>query len=415
VRAPDRAQLDGLARSRFGSGEPRWLRSRALSAGNGLFESEQIERGRSYHRPLYLAAVAGIALDLGLLALLSFSVLGDHLYASTERLPWWARCLVFSLCVLALSVALPLPIAFWASYLHEHAWALSTQSLGGWLLDRLKGLALTLLFGASALLGLVAAARAWPAAWPLIVATAAAFVVLTLSFIAPVLLEPLFSRFTPLADRELADSLQGLAARAGVPVGQILVADASRRTRKLNAYVSGLGRTRRLVLFDTLLGEASREEVELVVAHELGHRRAWHVAKATLLGLLGAAAFVTAFWALLPVPALRSALGVTGAGDPRIVPFVLLLGSLFSLTSSPLSAGLSRHWERQADAFSLELTRDLATFESTHRRLALVNVADLAPPRLFYLAWFSHPTPSERIAGARALQPAAGRTFGRRR
>ncbi len=379
-----------------------------VSAGNGLFDSEQIERGRSYHRPLYVAAVAGIALDLGLLALLSFTVLGDRLYASTGGGPWWAHCLLFSLCVLALTAALRLPIAFWAGYLHEHAWRLSTQSLGSWSLDRVKGLALTLLFGTGALFGLVAAARAWPHTWPLIVATAAAFVVLTVSFIAPVALEPLFSRFTPLADRELAVSLQTLAARAGVPVRQILVADASRRTRKLNAYVSGLGRTRRIVLFDTLLGEADRQEVQLVVAHELGHRRARHVAKATLLGMLGAAVFVAALWALLRLPALRSALGVTGAGDPRVVPFVLLLGSLFGLASSPFGASLSRHWERQADAFSLELTQDLATFESTHRRLALMNIADLVPPRLFYLAWFSHPTPSERIAAARALQQAAG-------
>jgi STE24 endopeptidase len=352
--------------------------------------------------------VAGIALDLGLLALLSFTVPGDHLYAITSGWPWWARGLAFSLCVLALRAALRLPIAFWAGYLHERAWALSTQLLGSWSRDRAKGLALTLLFGTSALLGLIAAARVWPLAWPLIVATAAAFLVLVLSFIGPVLLEPLFSRFTPLADRELARSLQTLAARAGVPVRQILVADASRRTRKLNAYVSGLGRTRRLVLFDTLLAQANRQEVELVVAHELGHRRARHVAKATLLGMLAAAVFVIAFWAVLRLPALRSALGVTGAGDPRIVPFVLLLGSLFSLASSPFGAGLSRHWERQADAFSLELTHDLETFESTHRRLALVNVADLAPPRLFYLAWFSHPAPSERIAAARALQQAAG-------
>jgi Zn-dependent protease with chaperone function len=378
-----------------------------LSAGTGLFDREQIERGRSYHRPLYVAGVAEIALDLGLLALLSFSVLGDHLYASTDGLPWWARCLVFSLCVLALTAALRLPIAFWAGYLHEHAWALSTQSLGSWSLERAKGLALTLVFSTSALLGLVAAARVWPLVWPLIVAAAAAFVVLTLSFIAPVLLEPLFSRFTPLADQELADSLQTLAVRAGVPVRQILVADASRRTNKLNAYVSGLGRTRRLVLFDTLLGETTRQEVQLVVAHELGHRRARHVAKATLLRMLSAAAFVTALWALLRVPAIRSALEVTGADDPRIVPFVLLFGSLFGLASSPLGAWLSRHWERQADAFSLALTHDLATFESTHRRLALANVADLAPPRFFYLLWFSHPTPPERIAAARALRQAA--------
>jgi STE24 endopeptidase len=348
--------------------------------------------------------VAGLALDLGLLALLSFTVLGDRLYAITDGWPWWARCLAFSLGVLTLTAALRLPLAFWTGYLHEHAWALSTQSLGDWSLDRLKALAVTLLLGVSALLGLIAAGRAWPLAWPLIVATAAAFVVLLLSFIGPVLLEPLFSRFTPLADRALAVSLQTLATRAGVPVRRVLVADASRRTHKLNAYVSGLGRTRRLVLFDTLLEEATKQEVELVVAHELGHRRARHVVKATLLGMLGAAVFVACLWAVLRLPALRSVLGITGAGDPRVVPFVLLLGSLFSLASSPLGAGLSRHWERQADAFSLELTRDPATFESTHRRLALANIADLVPPRIFYLAWFSHPTPPERIAAARALR-----------
>ena len=381
-----------------------------LPSGNGIFDREQIERARSYHRPLYVAAVAEIALDLGLLALLSFTVLGDHLYASTGGGPWWAHCLAFSICVLALTLALRLPIAFWAGYLHEHAWALSTQSLASWSLDRAKALAISLLLGTSALLALVAAARAWPAAWPLIVAAAAAFFVLTLSFIAPVLLEPLFSRFAPLADRELSKSLETLAARAGVPVSRILVADASRRTSKLNAYVSGLGRTRRLVLFDTLLGEADGREVELVVAHELGHRRARHVVKATLLGMVSAALFVACLWALLRVPALRSALGVSGASDPRIVPFVLLLGSFFGLASSPFGAWLSRRWERQADAFSLDLTHDLATFESTHRRLALTNIADLAPPRFVYFLWFSHPTPPERIAAARALLHAATAT-----
>jgi STE24 endopeptidase len=376
-----------------------------LAAGNGLFDRQQIERGRSYHRPLYIAAVVEVVLDLGLLSLLSFTALGDRLYTSTDGLPWWAHCVVFSLLVLALTAALRLPIAFWAGYLHEHAWGLSTQSLAGWSRDRLKGLTLTLLFGTSALLGLVAAARIWPAAWPLIVATAAAFLVLAVSFVSPVVLEPLFSHFTPLEDRELAGSLQRLAARAGVPVSRILVADASRRTSKLNAYVSGLGRTRRLVLFDTLLAEASRREVQLVVAHELGHRRARHVAKATLLGMLAAALFVVTLWALLRSSALRSALGVAGAGDPRVVPVVLLLATILGLLASPLGSSISRRWERQADAFSLELTCDPAIFESTHRRLALTNVADLDPPRLFYFAWFSHPTPPERIAAARVLQP----------
>jgi Zn-dependent protease with chaperone function len=180
----------------------------------------------------------------------------------------------------------------------------------------------------------VAAARVWPSAWPVVVATLAACVVLALTIVGPPVLEPLFSRFGPLADSALAASLTALAARAGVEVQEILVAQASRKTRKLNAYVSGLGRTRRLV------------------------------------------------------------------------PFVLLLASALGLLASPLGAALSRRWEREADAFSLRLTGDPATFEATHRRLAPANLADLDPPRLAYLTWFSHPTPPERIAGARAVEEA---------
>ena len=254
------------------------------------------------------------------------------------------------------------------------------------------------------MLGIAAAAHAWPALWPAIVAAAAAAFVLILSFVAPVILEPLFSRFTSLTDLELAGSLRSLADRAGLPVQRILVADASRRTRKLNAYVSGLGRTRRIVLFDTLLADASGREAELVVAHELGHRRAHHLAKSTLLGMLGAAAFVIVAWGLLRWPALRQSIGAASPADPRMVPFLLLLASVLGLLASPLGAALSRRWERQADVFSLELTRDLETFESTHRRLALSNLADLDPPRLLYLAWFSHPTPPERITAAQAIR-----------
>jgi STE24 endopeptidase len=227
------------------------------------------------------------------------------------------------------------------------------------------------------------------------------------SFVAPVILEPLFSRFTPLADPALAARLQALALRAGVPVPRILVADANRRTRKLNAYVSGLGRTRRIVIFDTLIAAASPQEAELVVAHELGHRRAHHAAKLTALGMTGAAAFVIALWAFLRWPALRATIDATGPEDPRIMPLAFLLGSALSLLTSPLAAALSRRWERQADAFSLELTHSLETFERAHRRLALSNLADLAPPRLAYLAWFSHPTPPERIRAAHAHRPPA--------
>jgi len=191
--------------------------------------------------------------------------------------------------------------------------------------------------------------------------------------------------------------------RAGVPVHDVLVADASRRTRKQNAYVSGFGRTRRLVLFDTLLSDGDPDEVRLILAHELGHRRAGHIVKGTMLGVAGTCLVVVLLWAALQWQALLDALDVSGPGDPRVVPFVLLFGTAVQLLGLPAGAAVSRRWERQADRFAVELTSEPGIFERMMRRLALANLADLDPPRLVYLLRFSHPTPPERIAAARRL------------
>jgi len=253
-------------------------------------------------------------------------------------------------------------------------------------------------FGLVLLLGSV---RAWPGAWPAVAALGAAAFVLVLSLAAPLLFERLFNRFWPLPDAELAADLRELSRRARVPVRTILVSDASRRTRKHNAYVSGLGPTRRLVLFDTLLEDAPRGELRGVVAHELGHRRHRHVAAGTVMGMAGAAAAVLVLWGVLSWDRLLSAAGAQGPGDPRVVPLILLVLYLLELGSLPFGTWVSRRWECTADRFALELTGDGKALEEMHRRLALANLADLDPPRLLYVLLFTHPTPPERIAAAR--------------
>jgi STE24 endopeptidase len=215
-----------------------------------------------------------------------------------------------------------------------------------------------------------------------------------LSFVAPVVLEPIFNRFRPLADERLAGELRSLAERAGVPIRDVLVADASRRTTKVNAYVSGLGGTRRVVLYDTLLESAGEGELKLIVAHELGHRREGHVVRFTLLGMAGAAVWVVALWALLG----------SRIASPRELPLVLLITLGLRLLGLAPGAALSRRWERVADRYSLELTNDLESFERAHVDLARKNLSDLVPPRLVYLLLFSHPTPPERLAFGRAWE-----------
>jgi STE24 endopeptidase len=367
-------------------------------AGSLDFSHDEAERAAAYHRPLYLSLALDLALGAATLAVLAWTWVGGRLYAGVDGLGWGGAAAAFAVLVVVVSAAVRLPLSLWRGWLRERRWGFSTQPLGAWLGDLAKSITLSAALTAGAWTAAVALARELPGWWPLPAAVALAAAVLLVSFVAPVVLEPLFNRFTPLADEALAEQLRTLAERAGVPVRDVLVTDASRRTTKLNAYVSGIGRTRRVVVFDTLLEAADERQLLLVVAHELGHRRDRHVAKLTLLGMLGAAAAVATLWAVLG----------TRVASPRELPVVLLLLLGLQLLGLPLGAALSRRWERAADRSSLELTQDLDAFVRAHVELAQRNLSDLAPSRLVYLLLFSHPTAPERLAFARAWAAARG-------
>lgn len=381
---------------------------RAAENASAEFTPAEIDRARRYRRPLYTARLMNIGLGTLVLVVFSFSPAGSGLNDALDSLPWWGHVLALTAIVLCVLTAVRLPVAFWAGYVHEHRFELSTQTPGGWFVDRLKGLAVGILLTSAGLLALVGVARAFPAAWPAVAAPGAAVLVVFLGFIAPIVLEPIFHRFEPLADSDLDREIRGLATDAGVPVRRVLVADASRRTRKANAYVSGLGRTRRIVFFDTLLAASRSREIKLVAAHELAHRRERHVLKGTALGALGAAVFALILWALTRSGAVLDAIDAAQAGDPSIVPFVLFLALILELLALPFGTALSRRWERTADRISLELTNDVEAFVSAHRELARSNLSDLDPPRSLYVLLFTHPTPPERIGYARRWKAARG-------
>jgi STE24 endopeptidase len=371
-----------------------------LIPGEEVFSAAQVERARRYHRPIYLVRVLGIALGLLVLGLLSFGAPGDWLYALVDS-PWWAAALVFPALIVVVQSIVHTPLAFWR-HRHEQQWGFSTQTVRAWGVDRLKGLGIAVVLTAVPLFLLIATVHVFPGWWPVIAAAGAALFVLVVGFIAPVVLEPVFNRFEPLRDEGLGRELRELATRAGVPVREVLVADASRRTKKHNAYVSGLGKTRRVVLWDTLLEHGDPAAIKVVVAHELGHRRYRHVALGTAISMVSVAAFVVLLWLLFQWEALVEAIGATGPGDPRVLAFVLFLGTVLSLAFQPLALALSRRWERDCDRFSLELTGDAEAYERTHRTLALENLGDLEPPKAAYLFFFSHPTVRERLALGRA-------------
>jgi STE24 endopeptidase len=333
------------------------------------FTDHQIEQARRYHRPRYVALVVDLVVSVAVLAALT-----------QVSLP-----LILAPAVVATVSSLAgLPVAWWR-YRHDVAWGFARQSPRTWVVDHLKQLAIGAALASLALVPLFLLVRAYPHGWPWPAAAGAALLVFLLGFLAPVVLEPVFNRFEPLRDEALSGRLYALAERAGAPVREILVADASRRTTKTNAYVSGIGRTRRVVLWDTLLATPA-DQIAVVLAHELGHRVKRHVAFLTLLGMAGAAGFVVVLRLLRPQP------------EPRDTAFILLLALVLELATLPLASALARHIERVADRFSLALTGDRSAYRALHYELARANLSDLRPPKWLYYWMFSHPTPPERLA-----------------
>ena len=357
------------------------------------FTPEQIARASAYQVPRYVGTLASTVLGFAVLAVLAFTSVGDRVLLPLRRWPWPVAVAGAVAAVVVIRAVVRLPISFWQGYLHEKTWGFSTQSVPGWLGDWAKSLGVGVLLTGVVFVGLFAAVRLVPRAWPAVVAVGVAGVTVALSFLGPVVLEPVFNRFRPLEDATLAGELRELSRRAGVPVRDVLVSDASRRTTKENAYVSGFGSTKRLVLYDTLLGKADRDEVRLIVAHELGHRRARHVEIGTLIGAVGAAATVIAIWLLIRAGMIRG-----GPADPRSVPLLLLLIGALTLVVQPPANWLSRRFEREADRFSLELTGERDAYLKAERGLALRNLSDLDPNPATYRFLFTHPAPAERLA-----------------
>jgi len=376
------------------------------------FTEDEVRACVDYAKPRQRWGLAGYGTDLVVLAALALSGPGQALVRGVAGLAGgWApgRVVLATVAVLVIRAGVGLPFSLRA-YRQDARAGLATQGVDGFLRDWAKGRAVALVLAVLPLTALVLGARWEPPGWPLVAAVAAVLLVLALAMAGPVVIEPLFNRFRPLGPGPLRARLLTLAATMAVPVGDVLVADASRRTTRVNAYVSGLGRTRRVVIYDTLLAAGESEnpegtssgadEVTLVVAHELAHVRHRDV----LWGTVGAAALaavsVLAAVALFDLGPVQAGLGVSGLGDPLAAPGLLLLAAAGGLLAAPVASAISRWAEARADWVSLEVTRDPVTAVAVERRLALENRADLRPNRLLMLMFASHPSTMARIAQA---------------
>ncbi|NIH69669.1 M48 family metalloprotease [Modestobacter marinus] len=366
------------------------------------FGPEQVARAEAFAAALRPASLTSLLLSLVVSAVFGLTRAGAATARAVAR-PlgggWVWQVLLGSIALLLVGRLLTLPLSVYGEVI-RHRYGLSTRGWGLWARDVATSFGISAGLTALGLLALVALARRAPRTWWAWAGGAAAALVVLGSFLYPLVIEPAFNRFESMPEGPLRTELIALAERSGTPVEDVLVADASRRTTALNAYVSGFGSTRRIVVYDTLLDQRPDAEIESIAAHELGHVANDDVLTGTLIGALGAGAGVALLgWLLGSTPLLRRA-GAEGPGDGAVVGLLLLLLSLGTLVSTPVQNLVSRHIEARADLHALELTQDPGSFVAVQQALGGANLNDPDPPAIWQWAFGSHPTVPQRIAFA---------------
>jgi Zn-dependent protease with chaperone function len=383
-----------------GSAPPGQKGERGLleRVATGHFDPEFLARGRSYQRP----RMAVFLVETALILLLALLVLATP-WASWSRsiLPRWLGAYSWTARLGGLTavylgfemIQLPFSMFF---YWHAKRAGIRHDPWSGFFADWVKGLGVgwvqVALVGMLVLWLLAAFPR-----WGWLLGAAGIGILATLYMcIAPIVIDPLFNRFHPLEDVALRDRLLGIAAQGGVPAKEILVADASRRTRAVNAYFTGFGRTRRIVLYDTLLTGFDHDEIAVILAHEVGHWKRHHVVMGLLWGTFGSLLGLGILSAFLG-RALHTVPGLAGRADPALaVPAYALTLILLTLSGPPANF-ISRRMETQADRTSLELTRDPGAFIRSEVHLARENLSDVLPPAWIESLFYTHPCTARRI------------------
>jgi STE24 endopeptidase len=372
---------------------------------------DQIARAEAFARALRPASLTSLVLSLVVSAVFGLTRAGAATARAVAR-PlgggWVWQVLLGTLAVLVAGRLVTLPLAAYAEVV-RHRYGLSTRGWGLWARDVATSTGINAGITAVGLLVLVALARRAPRSWWAWAGGGAAALVVVGSFLYPLLIEPAFNRFESMPAGQLRTELFALAERSGTPVEDVLVADASRRTTALNAYVSGFGSTRRIVVYDNLLDQLPDEEIESIVGHELGHVATDDVLTGTLIGALGAGAGVALLGWLLGSDRLLRRAGATGPGDGRVVGLLLFLLAVGTLVSTPVQNLVSRHIEARADLHALDLTEDPASFVAVQRQLGRANLSDPDPPAIWQWAFGSHPTVPQRIAFAQDWTEVNGR------
>jgi STE24 endopeptidase len=348
-----------------------------------------------------LLLLSGLALTGGSLALRraaevsALRLMGDRWLDGTT-------VLIYVALLTLLNEMVSLPLGLYGGHLVERRYGLSNETLGRWFVDEAKSFGVGLLLSCGGATLVYALMRGAPDRWWLTAGALFAVLIVGLTNLAPVLVLPLFYTIKPLTRDVLRARLLALAERAGAKVLGAYEWGLSQKTKKANAALAGIGRTRRILVSDTMLSDYSDEEIEVVLAHELAH----HVHGDIWKGLVFESGLVLAGFYLASRALVVASpwLGLRDVADPAGLPLLLLSAGGLSLVMMPVANAMSRSHERSADRFALQLTKNPGAFISAMRRLGAQNLAEEHPSKLVQWLFYSHPPIRERIASAEAFR-----------
>jgi STE24 endopeptidase len=363
-----------------------------------LFEPAEIDESRRYNRPQERLRLVRLVLTTAVMVAFVFGEGAPRLLDALDLRGWVLELLVVIVAILGLDLGISTWFDAHKDLVWDRQWGISTQTTRGFVADVAKNLLVGVVVSSVLIVPLWAVIR-WTDAWWLLGWVVFAGINVGIGVLYPVVIAPLFNTFTPMEDAGLRARLLGVAERCGLDVREVLVADASKRSRGGNAYVAGMGKTRRVVVFDTIL-DWPEDTIANVTAHELGHWKHKHIRRRipVILGVLLVQLLLT--YAVLQWDWLLEQAGVTDLGDPAALPLFFLVFPLGAMLTTLVSSWLSRADERAADIYALETMRDPDAFEDTFRRLADTNKADVDPP-LWKRIVASHPPIPERLAMGR--------------
>ncbi|MDQ3021934.1 MAG: M48 family metallopeptidase [Bacteroidota bacterium] len=375
-----------------------------VTANEKLSENEKSKLAKRYSKTHQILSLTGSVIFFTVLLILIFTGLSKQIESAAFSFTSnkYFALLIFLAIIGVCEGIINFPLNFYSDYILEHKYNLSNQTLSVYFIEKLKGFALGLILGIPVIIAFYFILSSFGENWWLVLGIFIFVFSVVINRLAPTLIMPLFYKFKPIENESIKNKILRLCEKADVKIKGIFTFDMSKNTKKANAAFTGMGKSKRIILGDTLMNNFSESEIENVFAHEMGHYKKKHILKLMLTSTV--LTFAGLFITTKLYEASLGYFGFTRVSEIAALPLLFLYLSLYGLITTPISNVLSRKYEWEADTFALQTTKDKGAFISSMEKLADQNLADKTPNKILEYLFHSHPSIEKRIQFAKDFQ-----------